>query len=82
MNHNLNFYNEYEAEIDKENREKALHLFKKMTDAKPGLMQNAKVKIKDDIDGKVFISIDNMSAFETKTKEIILKFLNEMKHKK
>ena len=82
MIHNLNFYNEYEAEINKEYRDKALHLFKKMADAKPGLMQNAKVNIKDDIDGKVFISIGNMSAFETKTREIILKFLNEMKYKR
>lgn len=79
MKHNLNFHNEYEAEISKENREKALSLFNKMSASKPGLMQKAEVKINDNLEGAVFISIGNMSAFDASTKLVILRFLNSLK---
>lgn len=73
---NLNFYNEYHAYIEKENREKALTLLKKMSDAKPGLLQKAKIKIKQEIDGGLDIFIENTSAFDLPTKTVIFNYLN------
>lgn len=82
MKHNTNFHNEYEAEISKENREKALSLFKKMSSSKPGLLQEAKIKIDDNLEGAVFISIGNMSAFDESSRSVILRFLNSLKYSK
>lgn len=73
---NLNFYNEYHAIIEPTNRSKALDLLRKMSDAKPGLMQQAKINIKDEIDGRLDIFIGNTSAFDKSTKRIIFNFLN------
>jgi hypothetical protein len=73
---NLNFYNEYHAIIEPANRSKALGLLKKMSDAKPGLMQQAKITIKDEIDGGLDIFMSNTSAFDEPTKRVIFNFLN------
>lgn len=76
---NLNFHNEYHAIIEKENRIKALTLLKKMSDAKPGLMQLAKIVIKDEIDGGLDIFISNSSAFDLPTKTVIFNYLNSIR---
>lgn len=73
---NMNFYNEYHAIIEKENREKALLLLRKMSDAKPGLFQKAEIKIKDEIDGGLDIFMSNTSAFDPQTKTVIYNYLN------
>jgi hypothetical protein len=82
MRPNLNFHNQYEATIEPSRREKALLLFKRMSESRPGLMQEAEIKIKDSTDGRVYILINNTSAFDTKTKEIIFKFLNDLQYSK
>jgi hypothetical protein len=79
MKENKNFYNEYTANIKAENRERALALFNKMSDADPGLMQNCKVKIIDKIDGGLFIYIGNTSAFEKKVETVIKTYLNSLR---
>jgi len=78
---NLNFHNEYDAVIQPEDREKALSLFKKMSLAKPGLIQSAEVSIKDEVDGSMYIFISNVSAFDKNTEIVIKKFLNQLNHK-
>jgi hypothetical protein len=82
MKPNLNFHNQYEANIEPSRREKALLLFKKMSESKPGLMQEAEIKIKDSTDGRLYILINNTSAFDQKTKEVVFKFLNDLKYSK
>jgi hypothetical protein len=79
MEPNRNFHNEYTANIKKDNRERALALFNKMSDADPGLMQNCKVKIVDRIDGGLFIYIGNTSAFEKKVEAVIKTYLNSLR---
>jgi hypothetical protein len=79
MKPNLNFHNEYTAKINQSNRNKALGLFNKMSESKPGLMQSAKVKITDNTDGTLFIYIGNVSAFDSKTEIIIKNFLNSIR---
>ena len=83
MNNSLdlvsNFYNEYQATIKKENRNQALKLLKKMSDAKPGLMQSAKIQIRQELDGGLDIYMSNTSAFDPQTKIVISKFLNSIK---
>ena len=76
---NLNFYNEYHAIIEPTNRSKALDLLRKMSDAKPGLIQKAKIIIKDEIDGGLDIFISNTSVFDESTKRIIFNFLNSIR---
>ena len=73
---NLNYYNEYHVIIEPTNRSKALDILRKMSDAKPGLMQQAKITINDEIDGSLDIFISNTSAFDESTKRIIFNFLN------
>jgi hypothetical protein len=77
---NKNFHNQYEARIKPSDRSKALSLFNKMSESKPGLMQEAEVNIREDIDGSIFIFINNMSAFGETTTNVIKKFLNTMKY--
>ena len=76
---NLNFYNEYHAIIEPTNRSKALDLLRKMSDVKPGLMQQARINIKDEIDGSLDIFMSNTSAFDESTKRIIFNFLNSIR---
>jgi len=81
MKPNLNFYNEYQAEIPKEDRIRALSLFKKMSDAKPGLLQEAEVKIVDSADGSLLIFIKNISALDNKTANVIKNYINTIRAK-
>jgi citrate lyase gamma subunit len=53
-----------------------------MSDAEPGLMQKAEVKIKDNIDGSVYIQINNTSAFGDKISNVVKQYLNTFKYKK
>ena len=76
---NLNFYNEYDALIDVSNREKALRLLKKISDSKPGLLQEAKFKLTDNTNGDVDIEFRNTSAFDYQTKRIIFNYLNSIR---
>jgi hypothetical protein len=80
MKPNVNFHNQYEARIKASDRSKALSLFNKMSESKPGLMQEAEVKIKEDVDGSLYIFINNTSAFDETTRNVIKKFLNTMKY--
>ena len=68
--------------INKEDRDKVLLLFKKMSESKPGLLQKAEVSFKDQIDGRVYLVIKNMSEFDNPTKKVILNFLNQFKYKR
>jgi hypothetical protein len=79
MEPNRNFHNEYTANIKKDNRERALALFNKMSSADPGLMQRAKIKITDRLDGGLYIYIGNVSAFESKTESVIKMYLNSIR---
>jgi hypothetical protein len=79
MKPNTNFHNEYFAIIEPVNRDKALGLLRKMSDAKPGLMQEAKVQVTDLIDGGLDIFISNTSAFDYPTKRIIFNYLNSIR---
>jgi hypothetical protein len=76
---NLNFHNEYDALIDVSNREKALRLLKKISDSKPGLLQEAKFKLTDKTNGDVDIEFRNTSAFDYQTKRIIFNYLNSIR---
>jgi len=78
MRPNLNFHNEYDSLIDKSNRTKALALIRKISESKPGLLQEAKCKIDDLIDGDLEISFYNTKVFDYQTKRIIFNFLNSM----
>ena len=78
MKPNLNFYNQYEAKIKAVDRNKALALFNKMSESKPGLMQEAQVTIREEIDGGLFIKINNTSALGETTTNVIKKFLNTL----
>jgi hypothetical protein len=82
MKPNLNFHNEYYVTIQSVDRLAVLALFKKMSDSKPGLFQDAKIRIKDNVKGTLDVYIGNMSAFDVTTKNVILKFLNTFKYKK
>jgi len=82
MKANKNFHNEYDILVKKVEREKVFSLFKKMSDSKPGLMQEAKIEMNDRIGGDVYLVIRNMSAFDDSTSKVIKKFLNSFKYKK
>lgn len=82
MKPNLNFHNEYYATIQSSDRMAVLALFKKMSDNKPGLFQDAKIQIKDEVKGTLSVYVGNLSAFEDATKNVILKFLNAFKYKR
>lgn len=82
MKPNQNFHNEYFALIDVTNREKALRLIKKISDEKPGLLQEAKFRFTDCINGDLRIQFDNTSAFDTDTKRVILIFINSIRNHK
>ena len=61
--------------IPKNNREDALKLLKKMSDHLPGVMQKANMKMKDEIEGGLVISITNTSEIPDKPLAIIKKYL-------
>lgn len=82
MKANKNFHNEYDILIKKNEREQVLTLFKKMSESKPGLMQQAKIEMNDRIGGDVYLVIRNMEAFDESTSKVIKKFLNSFKYKK
>ena len=79
MKPNINFHNEYTANISSVNRDRAFALFNKMSESEPGLMQNAKVKITDKIEGGIHIYIGNVSAFNKKTETVIKTYLNSIR---
>jgi hypothetical protein len=79
MKPNLNFHNEYYATIEKANRSRALTLINKMSSSKPGLLQEAKVEIRDLIDGGLEIYIGNTSAFDLQSKTVIFNYLNSIR---
>jgi hypothetical protein len=76
---NLNFHNEIDFLIDVSNRERALHLLKKISDSKPGLLQEAKFKLSDKTNGDVDIEFKNISVFDYQTKRIIFSYLNSIR---
>ena len=82
MKPNLNFHNEYYATIQPSDRLTVLALFKKMSDSKPGLFQDAKIRIKDEVKGTLCVYVGNLSAFDEATKNVILKFLNTFHYKR
>jgi translation initiation factor 1 (eIF-1/SUI1) len=82
MTRNNNFFNEYDMIVKKEDRESVVSLFNKMSNNRPGLMQEAKVKMEDRIDGTVYLTIKNMEAFDESTSKVIKRFLNSFKYKK
>ena len=75
MKFNQNFLNEFYITIPKKNREDALKLLKKMSDNLPGVMQKANMKIKDELEGGLVISITNTSEIPDKPLAIIKKYL-------
>ena len=75
MKFNQNFLNEFYITIPKENRSDALSLLKKMSDNMPGVMQKASMKIKDEIQGGIVISITNTSEIPDVPLAIIKKYL-------
>ena len=76
---NLNFHNEYDVLIDVINREKALNLLKKISDSKPGLLQEVKFRAKDLINGDLEIEFKNTSAFDYPTKRVVFNYLNSIR---
>lgn len=82
MKPNTNFHNQYEARIQPEDREKALSLFRKMSEARPGLMQEAEILIQDRVEGGVYILINNVSALGDSSTRVIKSYLNSLKYKK
>jgi hypothetical protein len=75
MKFNQNFLNEFYITIPKKYREDALKLLKKMSDNLPGVMQKANMKIKDELEGGLVISITNTSEIPDKPLAIIKKYL-------
>lgn len=75
MKFNQNFLNEFYITIPKKHREDALKLLKKMSDNLPGVMQKANMKIKDELEGGLIISITNTSEIPDKPLAIIKKYL-------
>jgi hypothetical protein len=75
MKFNQNFLNEFYITIPKENRSDALSLLKKMSDNLPGVMHKASMKIKDEIQGGIVISITNTSEIPDIPLAIIKKYL-------
>ena len=76
---NLNFHNEIDFLIDVTNREKAFHLLKKISDEKPGLLQEVKFKVKDLINGDIEIEFKNTEAFDYPTKRVVFNYLNSIR---
>jgi hypothetical protein len=76
---NLNFHNEIDFLIDVTNREKALHLLKKISDAKPGLLREVKFKVKDLVNGDIEIEFKNTEAFDYSTKRVVFNYLNSIR---
>ena len=75
---NENFWNEYYALVDVKNRDKVLAFTNKMSDAKPGLFQEAKFDLKDRLNGDIEVWIRNTSAFDYPTKCVIFKYFNAL----
>jgi len=75
---NLNFYNEYYALIDVKDREKLISLTNKMSESKPGLLQESKFELKDRLNGDIEVWISNTAAFDYATKRIIFNFINAL----
>ena len=75
---NLNFYNEYYALVDVKDREKLISLTKKMSESKPGLLQESKFELKDRLNGDIEVWISNTPAFDYATKRIIFNFINTL----
>ena len=82
MKKNLNFENEYDLTVSVEDKIPVLSLIKKISDNKPGLVQEAKLKINEDVKGGVYVYFGNTSAFDAATLRIIKNFLNQYKYKK
>lgn len=82
MKKNLNFENEYDLIVSTEDKIPVLSLIKKISDNKPGLVQEAKLKIKEDIKGGVYVYFGNTSAFDDSTLRVVKNFLNQYKYKK
>lgn len=75
---NLNFHNEYYALVDVKDREKLLSLTKKMSESKPGLLQESKFELKDRLNGDIEVWIRKTDAFDYETKRIIFNFINAL----
>ena len=82
MKKNLNFENEYDLTVEPGDKIQVLSLIKKITDNKPGLVQEAKLNIKETIQGGVYIYFGNTSAFDAPTLRVIKNFLNKFKYKR
>ena len=75
---NENFWNEYYALVDVKDRNKILTLTKKMSESKPGLLQESKFELKDRLNGDVEVWIYKTDAFDYETKRIIFNFINAL----
>ena len=75
---NENFWNEYYALVDVKDRNKILTLTKKMSESKPGLLQESKFELKDRLNGDIEVWIYKTDAFDYETKRIIFNFINAL----
>ena len=75
---NENFWNEYYALVDVKDRNKILTLTKKMSESKPGLLQESKFELKDRLNGEIEVWIYKTDAFDYETKRIIFNFINAL----
>ena len=75
---NENFWNEYYALVDVKYRNKVLTLTKKMSESKPGLLQESKFELKDRLNGDIEVWIRKPDAFDYETKRIIFNFINAL----
>ena len=75
---NENFWNEYYALVDVKDRNKVLTLTKKMSESKPGLLQESKFELKDRLNGDIEVWIYKTDAFDYETKRIIFNFINAL----
>jgi hypothetical protein len=64
--------------VANENREKAIKLLDKIKSEKPEVYGKAEISIKQE-GTKLYIFINNMSAFDESTKNVILKWMNSIK---
>jgi hypothetical protein len=78
MKPNLNFSNQYDCLVSDANREKAIKLLNKMQSEKPEMYKNADIQIKQE-GTSFYIRIENMSAFDEPTKNIILRWFNAIR---
>jgi hypothetical protein len=76
---NTNFYNQFEITIEPTNRGKALSFFKTVSINRPGMMDQAKLRLIDQTDGRLTVMIDNTPAIDKQTLTVMRRFLYALK---